>query len=126
MHLIPIKKGRTQVQFQITGSVLPVLQMGLEPGDLIVSATGELAWMTGNMRMNTTTATAGATGLWGALTRAVSGGGLFMTEFSPQGGPGGVAFAPKVPGHIVPVQIGNGSGYMVHRDDFLCATQGVQ
>lgn len=114
------------MRFQITGNLLPVLEMGLELGDVIVSATGELAWMTPNVRMNTTTATAGASGLWGALTRAVSGGGLFMTEFTPQGGPGGLAFAPKVPGHIVPVEIGDGRGYMIHRDGFLCATQGVQ
>ena len=82
--------------------------------------------MTGNMRMNTTTMTAGASGLWGALTRAVSGGGLFMTEFSPSGGPGGVAFVPKVPGHIVPVDVQDARGFMVHRDGFMAATQGVQ
>ncbi len=111
---------------QITGTVLPVLEIGLEAGDIVVSPPGDLAWMTPNVRMNTTTATAGASGLWGALTRAVSGGGLFMTEFSAEGGPGGVAFAPKIPGHIVPVDVRQGRGYMVHRDGFLCATQGVQ
>jgi uncharacterized protein (TIGR00266 family) len=114
------------VRSQITGTLLPVLEIGLDPGDVVVSAPGELAWMTANVRMNTTTTTAGASGLWGALTRAVSGGGLFMTEFAAQGGSGGVAFAPKLPGHIVPLQVQGGRGYMVHRDGFLCATQGVQ
>jgi uncharacterized protein (TIGR00266 family) len=111
---------------QITGTVLPVLEVGLDPGDTIVAAPGELAWMTANVRMNTTTATAGSSGLWGALTRAVSGGGLFMTEFRAEGGGGGVAFAPKVPGHIVPVDVQPGRGFMVHRDGFLCATHGVE
>ena len=81
--------------------------------------------MTANVRMNTTTATAGASSLWGAVTRAVSGGGLFMTEFTANAGPGGVAFAPKIPGQIVPVEVRAGTGYMVHKHGFLCATQGV-
>jgi uncharacterized protein (TIGR00266 family) len=111
---------------QITGTILPVLEIGLDPDDVLVAAPGELAWMTPNVRMNTTTATAGASGLWGALTRAVSGGGLFMTEFAAEGGPGGVAFAPKLPGQIVPVEAQPNRGYLIHRHGFLCATQGVQ
>lgn len=39
--------------------------------------------------------------------------------------PGEVAFATKVPGHIVPVQLGQGAEYMVHRHGFLCATPQV-
>jgi len=39
--------------------------------------------------------------------------------------PGQVAFATKVPGHIVPVQLGQGAEYMVHRHGFLCATPQV-
>jgi uncharacterized protein (TIGR00266 family) len=111
---------------QITGGILPVLEIGLDPGDMIVAAPGELAWMTPNVRMNTTTATAGASGLWGAFTRAVSGGGLFMTEFIADNGPGGVAFTPKIPGQIVPVEVQPGRGFLVHKHGFLCATQGVQ
>ncbi len=111
---------------QITGTILPVLEIGLDPGEMVISAPGELAWMTPNVRMNTTTATAGASGLWGAFTRAVSGGGLFMTEFTADGGPGGVAFTPKIPGQIVPVDVQPSRGFLIHRHGFLCATQGVQ
>ena len=39
---------------------------------------------------------------------------------------GEVAFATKVPGHIVPLQIRNGTEYMAHRHGFLCGTAGVQ
>ena len=111
---------------EITGSILPVLQIGLDPGDMVIAAPGELAWMTPNVRMTTTTATAGSSGLWGAFTRAVSGGGLFMTEFIADNGPGGVAFTPKIPGQIVPVDVQPNRGYLIHRHGFLCATQGVQ
>ncbi len=113
------------MQSLITGTVLPVLELALDPGEMIVAPPGEMAWMTPNVQMSTTTATAGASGLWGAITRAVSGGGLFMTEFTTQGGTGGVAFTPKVPGQILPVEVRDGRGYMVHRHGFLCGTQGV-
>ena len=36
-----------------------------------------------------------------------------------------MSFATKVPGHIVPVQLGQGPEYMVHRHGFLCATTQV-
>jgi uncharacterized protein (TIGR00266 family) len=111
---------------QITGTTLPVLEIGLDPGDVIVAAPGELAWMTPNITMNTTTATAGASSLWGAVTRAISGGGLFMTEFIADNGPGGVAFAPQIPGQIVAVDVQPGRGFLIHRHGFLCATQGVE
>lgn len=114
------------MQSKITGTTLPVLQIGLEPGDAVVSAPGELSWMTPNVQMRTTTQTAGARGLWGAITRAVSGGGLFMTEFTAANGVGAVAFAAKVPGVIEQVEVQPGRGYLIHRHGFLCATLGVE
>jgi uncharacterized protein (AIM24 family) len=53
------------------------------------------------------------------------GGSLFMTEYHANQSRGDVAFATKVPGHIVPVQLGPGPEYMVHRHGFLCATPQV-
>src|SRR5277367_6506379 len=122
----PNLRRRDAMQSRISGTTMPVLEVGLEPGDVIVAAPGELSWMTANVQMRTTTATAGARGLWGAITRAVSGGGLFMTEFATTGGQGAVAFAAKVPGQIMPVEVQPGRGYLVHRHGFLCATQGVE
>jgi len=39
--------------------------------------------------------------------------------------PGEVSFATKVPGHIVPIPVGPGQEYLIHRHGFLCATDGV-
>ena len=114
------------MQSRITGTTLPVLEIGLEPNDMVVATPGELSWMTPNVQMRTSTATAGARGLWGAITRAVSGGGLFMTEFTSTNGMGAVAFAAKVPGQILEVQVQPGRGYLVHRHGFLCGTYGVE
>ncbi len=111
---------------KITGTTLPVLQIGLEPGDKIVAEPGEFSWMTDNVQLRTTTQTAGAKGLWGVLGRAISGGGLFMTEYVVAGGNGLVAFAAKIPGAIMEVEVQPGRTYMIHRHGFVCATEGVE
>ncbi len=111
---------------KITGTTLPVLEIGLEPGDKIVAEPGEFSWMTDAVQMNTTTMTAGAKGLLGVLGRAFSGGGLFMTEYTSGSQNGLIAFAAKVPGQIMQVEVAPGAGYMIHRHGFLCATEGVQ
>ncbi|MGC8468717.1 MAG: AIM24 family protein [Acetobacteraceae bacterium] len=111
---------------KIEGSSLPVLQVGLDAGETIIAEPGEFSWMSDNIALHTTTQTAGSRGLWGAIGRAMAGGGLFMTEYTAQGGEGLIAFAAKVPGSILPVEIPAGHSYMVHRHGFLCATPGVQ
>jgi len=116
------------MQSKVSGTTLPVLEILIEPGEKIVAETGALSWMSDAVDMHTTTATGGASGLWGAVKRAVGGGGLFMTEFTADHvrGRGMVAFAAKVPGAIMPVEIGHGRNYMVHRHGFLCGTEGVE
>ena len=111
---------------KITGTTMPVLEIGLEPGDKIIAEPGEFSWMTDNVQLNTTAMTAGAKGVWGMLGRAMAGGGIFMTEYSAGNGNGLIAFAAKVPGQIMQVDVAPGKEYMIHRHGFLCATQGVE
>ena len=111
---------------KIVGSILPVLEITLEPGDRVVAETGELSWKTPNVTLHTTTATAGAKGLLGALNRAMSGGGFFMTEYATDANYGLVAFAAKVPGTIHKEIVHSKRGLMVHKHGFLCATPGVE
>jgi uncharacterized protein (TIGR00266 family) len=110
---------------KITGSVMPVLEIGLEAGDCVIAEPGEFSWMTAAVQMRTTALTAGAKGIWGAIGRALSGGGLFMTEYSAPSGQGVVAFAARVPGTIVPVEVPLNRSFLIHRHGFLCATPGV-
>jgi uncharacterized protein (TIGR00266 family) len=108
------------------GTTLPVLEIGLEQGDRIISEPGRFSWMTRNIVLQTSARTAGANGFLGVIGRALSGGGLFMNEYETSGSPGMVAFAAKVPGSIVEVQVNAGQTYFIHRHGFLCGTQGVE
>lgn len=114
------------METEIKGSILPVLHVTLNSGEKLVAEAGELAWMTQAIQLTTTTQAGGAKGMMGVLKRAVGGGGIFMTEYEAQGGPGVVSFATKLPGEILPVKVSPGEELMVHRHGFLCATEGIE
>ena len=105
---------------------MPVLEFLLDPNESVISEAGELSWMSQSIQMNTHTQMGGGGGFFGAIKRVAGGGTLFMTEYTAFGAPGEIAFATKVPGHIVPVQVGGGYEYFAHRHGFLCATPQVQ
>ena len=113
------------MQTRIVGTTMPVLEVQLDPNESVFSESGELSWMTQSIQMATHTQMGGGGGLFGVLKRMAGGGSIFMTEYRAWQYPGEVAFATKVPGHIVPVQVGQGMEYMVHRHGFLCATPQV-
>ena len=113
------------MQTRIQGTTMPVLDVLLEPNESVYSESGELSWMTGSIQMTTHTQMGGGGGIFGVLKRVAGGGSLFMTEYRAMQAAGVVSFATKVPGHIVPVQLGQGVDYMVHRHGFLCATPQV-
>ncbi len=114
------------MQHEIIGNTMPVLEVRLAPNESVVAVSGELSWMTSTIDLETTTQFGGGGGLLGAFKRVVGGGSLFMTEYRARGGEGTVAFAAKLPGHIVPVEVSPGQTYLIHRHGFLCATPGVQ
>ena len=112
---------------KIIGNVMPVLELSMQPGDQVFAESGELAWMSMAIQMQTSTAAGGQQGgFMSVLGRAVAGGTLFMTEYSAAGGPGLLAFAAKLPGQILAMDVAPGAGYLVHRHGFMCATPGVQ
>src|SRR6201998_2936329 len=110
------------MQNRIVGTTMPVLEFALDPNESIISEAGELSWMGASIQMTTHTQFAGGGGIFGAIKRVAGGGSLFMTEYRAVGAPGELAFATRVPGHILPVEVGPGRDYYLHRNGFLCAT----
>jgi len=114
------------MQHTIVGTTMPVLEFTLEPNEAIISEAGELSWMSSAIQLTTHTQFGGGGGLFGVLKRVAGGGTLFMTEYRAMGGQGQIAFATKVPGHILPVEVSPGREFMIHRHGFLCATSQIQ
>ena len=113
------------MQNRIVGTTMPVLEFILDPNETIISEAGELSWMGASIQMTTHTQFAGGGGIFGAIKRVAGGGSLFMTEYRAIGASGELAFATRVPGHILPVEVAAGHDYYLHRHGFLCATAQV-
>ncbi len=114
------------MQSRITGTTMPVLEFILDQNDAIISEAGELSWMSSSIQLTTHTQFGGGGGLFGVIKRVAGGGSIFMTEYRAIGAPGELAFATKLPGHIVPVEVSPGHEYMIHRHGFLCGTSQIQ
>src|SRR5256714_15073485 len=115
------------MESKIVGTTMPVLELNMQPNDKVFAESGELSWMSMAVQMQTGMSVGGQQGgVFGALGRAFAGGTLFMTEYTAVGGQGLLAFAGKLPGQFLPLEIAQGQGYMLHRPGFLCADLGFQ
>jgi len=113
------------MQHQIKGSVLQVLEIELNPGESVLSESGEFSWMTDSIQMTTGMGGgAGGKGLLGAVKRVAGGSTFLFNTYTAEGSPGMVAFAAKLPGTIFPIELNQ--EYLAHRHGFLAGTQGVQ
>jgi uncharacterized protein (AIM24 family) len=114
------------MEHQIIGTTLPVLEVTLNSGEKITSVAGELSWMSASIEMHTSTQMGQTGGLGAMLGRLASGASLFYTDYTAVRSPGMVAFASKLPGHIVDLPLQSGQSYLVHRTGFMCGTAGIQ
>ena len=114
--------GTTGMEYQVIGTTMQAVVLELDPGETVYSESGGMAWMSGNIAMNTS---GRGGGLGGMLKRAVSGESLFLVEYTSQGGKGFVAFASDFPGKIIPLNLGPGQQIIAQKEAFLCAEKTV-
>jgi uncharacterized protein (AIM24 family) len=94
------------VHDQLLGSTQPVLSISLEPGESLVAEAGGFAWMTDSIQL--TTRPAG------------------LSDYTAKDQAGTVAFASRLPGSILPIEVAPGHEYLVHRNGFLAGTPGIE
>ena len=115
------------MEHRIIGTTMPVLELLLQPGEQVFAESGELAWISWAIQLQTGTSVGGQQGgFMATLGRAIAGATIFMTEYTAAGGMGMVSFCAKLPGQILPLDIEPGRSYLIHRHGFMCATRGVQ
>src|ERR1700760_21181 len=93
----------------------------LHPGETVYSQTATMAWMTAGGRMHTNT----GGGFFAGLARSFSGGNIFITHFTAQGGPGHLPFASPFPGPILVRTLRPGESLICRKETFLCAEKSV-
>jgi len=108
------------MRYELTGTVMQTLAIDLNPGESVFSQTNCMCWMNDAIEMNTHT----GGGFLAGLKRSFGGGGFFITDFTARG-QGHVAFAPRFPGTIIPIQLGDGQTLICRKETFLCAEKTV-
>jgi uncharacterized protein (TIGR00266 family) len=114
-------RGQSGLKYQLIGTTLQAVTLELGPGQTVYSESGGMAWMSANVRMETTT----GGGLGKMLGRMFSGESLFLVDYTCPSGQGVVAFASEFPGKIVPIDLSQGQSVIAQKDAFMCAEKSV-
>lgn len=109
------------MKYEIKGDTLPVVICHLEAGERMITERGSMAWMSPNMKMETST----NGGFGKAFGRMFSGEAMFQNIYTAQGGNGLIAFASSFPGSIKAFEIGPGQEYIFQKKAFLADEPGV-
>lgn len=109
------------MQYQIVGDTLPAVICTLDIKETLITENGAMAWMTPNMKMETTS----NGGLGKAIGRAFSGERMFQNRYTAEGGPGQIAFASSLPGCIRAFTVTPGNDIIVQKRGFLASEVGV-
>lgn len=109
------------MRYEIKGENLPVVICNLEQNEQMITERGGMAWMSPNMRMETTT----GGGLGRAIARKFSGDSIFQNIYTAEGGNGLISFASSFPGEIRAFEISPGNEIIAQKKAFLASEAGV-
>ncbi len=110
------------MKYELQGDSLPVVICHLDPGERMITERGSMAWMSPNMKMETTS----NGGVGKALGRMFAGEALFQNIYTAQGGPGMIAFASSFPGSIRVFDLEPGRDIIVQKSAFLASEASVE
>lgn len=110
------------MQYELQGDSLPVVICHLDPGERMITERGSMAWMSPNMKMETTS----NGGVGKALGRMFTGEALFQNIYTAQGGSGMIAFASSFPGSIRVFDLEPGRDIIVQKSAFLASEASVE
>jgi len=122
------------MNYEIVGSEMQFVEIGLDPNQTIIAEAGSMLYMTAAVQLEAVLGdgTGAQQGLLGKVfeagKRVLTGATLFITTFTSRGaGREFVAFSAPFPGKIVPLHLGElGGSVICEKHSFLCATQGTR
>ncbi len=112
------------IDHKIIGDDLQLVEIELDPGEAVRAEAGTMMYMEDGIEMQTGT----GGGLFQGFKRMVTGESFFITTFLNKGsGKKHVAFAAPYPGKVIPLDLSaHGGSFIVQKDGFLCAAQGIE
>jgi uncharacterized protein (TIGR00266 family) len=111
------------IDYKIMGDDMQIVEIELDPGEGVRAEVGTMMYMSHGIEMNTGT----GGGVFKGFKRMLTGEGFFITNFVHNGrDKGHVAFGAPYPGKIKALNLGAlGGEFIVQKDGFLCAANGV-
>lgn len=109
------------MRYEIKGETLPVVICRLEQNETMITERGSMAWMSPNMKMDTTS----GGGLGKMFGRAFAGEALFQNTYTAVGGQGLIAFASSFPGSIKAFEITPGNDMIFQKSSYLAGEASV-
>jgi uncharacterized protein (TIGR00266 family) len=109
------------MEYTITGDNLQLVTVELNAGEKMYGEAGAMVYMSSNITLEAKM----KGGLVKAIGRKFAGETMFLTEFTPAGGEGLVAFGGNAPGTIKPIELTAGKEFIVQKDAFLCAEDSI-
>lgn len=109
------------MRYEIKGETLPVVICRLEQNETMITERGSMAWMSPNMKMDTTS----GGGLGKMFGRAFAGEALFQNTYTAVGGQGLIAFASSFPGSIKAFEITPGNDMILQKSSYLAGEASV-
>ena len=112
-----------EIDYQIIGDDIQVVEVELDPQEIVRAEVGAMLYMEEGIQMQTST----GGGLFSGLKRMVTGDSFFITSFLNSGHhKQRVAFAAPYPGKIIPIDLARvGGNFICQKDAFLCAANGI-
>lgn len=124
-----------EVDYQIVGDDMQMVQVELDPGETVVAEAGAMTYMEEGIQFEARMGDGSEPeqGLFGKLLgagkRVLGGESIFMTHFTNHGrSKEHVAFAAPYPGKIIPLDLAQVPGHEIlcQKDAFLCAAYGTR
>ena len=123
-----------EIDYQILGSDIQVLEVELDPQETVIAEAGAMVFMEEGIQFETRMGDGSEENpsilgkLFQAGTRMITGESLFMTHFTNHGaGKRKVAFSAPYPGTILPIDLARTpAGLVVQKDGFLAAAKGTK
>lgn len=110
------------MKYKITGDNLQLVTIELSSGERVYGEAGAMVYTSSNMKMEAKM----RGGLLKAIGRKFAGETMFLTEFTPTGGEGLVAFGGNAPGTIKAIEVAPGKEFIAQKDAFLCAEDTIE
>lgn len=109
------------MKYTIQGDTLPVVVCELDAGEKIITEGGGMAWMSPNMKMETT-----GGGIGKMFGRALSGDTIFQNIYTAERTNGMISIASSFPGSIRAFDITPGNDLILQKSAFLASEAGVE